>query len=207
MTTAPSTLERAQSNHERLADIVLANAHDTADARQLFEMLGLVEPGGHELLPDDNRPIPMGDMGKATTKVDPLSSPRAQAESGRRPENCTTPPGLRDLPPLPAEAKRKPRPAGAKTSTKKRSRTVATEKRRRRAVAECGTRSGYARHLRLQEPTCARCRAANGGRPVDPPEVTETARLIAVGVNAVTAAVLGERAAAAIPSAGAREAS
>jgi transcriptional regulator with XRE-family HTH domain len=30
-----------------------------------------------------------------------------------------------------------------------------------RAVAQCGTRSGYGRHLRLREPPCDGCRAAN----------------------------------------------
>ena len=29
-----------------------------------------------------------------------------------------------------------------------------------RKVADCGTRAGYNRHLKLKEPTCAECRAA-----------------------------------------------
>ena len=29
-----------------------------------------------------------------------------------------------------------------------------------RKVAECGTRAGYNRHLKLKEPTCADCKAA-----------------------------------------------
>ena len=33
--------------------------------------------------------------------------------------------------------------------------TVSTRK-----IAQCGTRAGYNRHLKLKEPTCAECKAA-----------------------------------------------
>ena len=29
-----------------------------------------------------------------------------------------------------------------------------------RKIAQCGTRAGYNRHLKLKEPTCAECKAA-----------------------------------------------
>lgn len=34
------------------------------------------------------------------------------------------------------------------------------ERESQRKVAQCGTRAGYNRHLKLKEPTCADCKAA-----------------------------------------------
>lgn len=228
--------------------------HD--EARQLLEMLGLVEPGGREILPDDTRPNVMVDLGKAPGGKNPdASSPLAFADHGRRPEGMTTPPGLATLSPLPAPAPRTKKKPAAKASTPARTRKprpyvpVPTEKRKRAAiaecgttggyarhvrlkepvctpcreaknaywhdrdaqhrqerglsprprkkVAECGTRSGYMRHLRLKEPTCAPCRAANAGRRDVVAAHAETNRLISAGVNPQAAAILGERTAAA----------
>lgn len=235
------------TRHQRAADVVLANARDVTDARTLFEMLGLVEPDGCELLPDDNRPVPLVDLGRTPQKANP-NSPIALADQDWRPENCTTPPGLRDLPPPEVTKVRRPAKPRTAITPKPRARAAASRRvpddlRQRRAVAvcgttggyarhmrlgepacapcrdakndywrvrdaqrraengkttsprrkvaACGTRSGYARHLRLGEPTCAPCRAANSAR--NKKADAETARLVAAGVNREAAAFLGER--------------
>lgn len=86
--------------HELAAATVLRHATSAADARNILERLGIVTPGGRSLLPDPPPATLHTEGSKVPTAPDPWSSPRAQAASGRRPENCTTPPGLRDLPPL-----------------------------------------------------------------------------------------------------------
>ena len=85
--------------HEIVTGKVLANAHDPADARLILEALGIVAPGGRVILPDPPPATLRTEDVKVPTPPDPWSSPRAQAAAGARPANCTTPPGLRDLPP------------------------------------------------------------------------------------------------------------
>lgn len=136
--------------------------HD--EARQLLEMLGLVEPGGREILPDDIRPNVMVDLGKAPGGKNPdASSPLAFADHGRRPEGMTTPPGLRDLPPLPAPSTPKRRRPPAKSVTPPVAAPVAARPRGKRPIPH-GKPAGYFAHTRRKEPIPADdacgCRAA-----------------------------------------------
>lgn len=255
MTTAPPT-QTTWSVNRLAARAVAVHAGGTpADRLELLEALGLIAGDDRrEILPDDTRPNVMADVGKAPGGKDPDAlNPLAFAEHGRRPEGMTTPPGLRDLPPLPVAPvrarkkppapkparQRKPGPAVTAAPRERKRAAVAVcgttggyarHKRlgepvcdscrdaknaywrdhgaarradqgktisSRREVAECGTRSGYMRHLRLKEPTCAPCRAANAGRRDVVAAHAETNRLISAGVNPQTAAILGERTAAA----------
>lgn len=151
--TAPSTTNRAA------ARTVVMNATDPAEARLLLDILGLVGgPTGREILPDDVSPnVVFGDVGKAPG----APSERGQVEMDRRPENCTTPAGLRELPPLAKTrpAAKKTKPARTRASVIQEPSAVRTGNGRRAAV--CGTRSGYQRHLRNGEQTCPACREAN----------------------------------------------
>lgn len=71
-----------------------------AVAHLILEALGVSPCGLDAILPDPPPATLHTEASKVPTAPDPWSSPRAQAASGRRPDNCTTPPGLRDLPPL-----------------------------------------------------------------------------------------------------------
>lgn len=140
------------------------------DARELLEMCGLVEPGGHEIAPEIVAGLPVGGhVGKVPTKANP-STPYAMAQSDRRPENCTTPPGLRELPPLP------------------NTRAPAKKKRRRGLQAELD-------ELERTDPDVAAA-AASYDRMVERitgrtmPARGEAERLTAAGVNPATAAIL-----------------
>lgn len=62
----------------------------------------------------------------------------------------------------------------------------------RKRKAACGTRSGYMRHLRLNEATCPACRAANNRSAAN--RNPEETRLLAAGVNPEAAAVLANAA-------------
>jgi hypothetical protein len=85
--------------HEIAAQVIARYARDPADARLLLEALGIAAPGGRVLLPDPAPATLRTEDVKVPTAPDPWSSPRAQAAAGARPPGCTTPPGLRDLPP------------------------------------------------------------------------------------------------------------
>lgn len=41
-----------------------------------------------------------------------------------------------------------------------RKQAIAEGRKLNRKVAQCGTRAGYNRHLKLKEPTCPECKAA-----------------------------------------------
>lgn len=110
--------------HAQAAAVVCRNATSVTDARLLLEHLGIVAPGGHVLLPDPPPEPRLVTHNAGATARDPWSSPRAQAEMHRRPEGCTTPPGLRDLPPVTTPAKKAPRvkstrPAPSPTETER----------------------------------------------------------------------------------------
>lgn len=103
--------------HAAAAACVLRHATSVPDARLLLEALGVVAPGGHVILPDPPPATLRTEDVKVPTAADPWSSPRAQAAAHARPANCTTPPGLRDLPPIAPSvpvAARKPRPRTAR---------------------------------------------------------------------------------------------
>lgn len=78
--------------HAQALATVLRMAHDAKDARNLLEHLGILAPGARHVLPDPPPATLHTEASKVPTQPDPWSSPRAQAESGRRPVNCTTPP-------------------------------------------------------------------------------------------------------------------
>lgn len=84
--------------HEHALATVLRHATSPADARNILEHLGILAPGVRHVLPDPPPSTLHTEASKVPTSPDPWSSPRAQAASGRRPEGCTTPPGLPDLP-------------------------------------------------------------------------------------------------------------
>ncbi|TFV90419.1 hypothetical protein [Blastococcus sp. CT_GayMR16] len=246
--TAPST-----TTNERAAATICRHATDLAEARELLEICGIVEPGGSEILPDQTGGIRVPSIGRMANMDGPPPSPVDPDEPRAR--HLTTPPGLRVLPPLSAApAVRKPpkpkkaadrdaaddgvRQHGRRTEAKPRADVprrqraavavcgstggYARHKRLKESIcdpcreaknaywrerdaarrveqgrpsaggrkkaADCGTRSGYMRHLRLKEPTCPACRAANNrGTAAGSPE---EARLLAAGVNPVAAAVL-----------------
>jgi hypothetical protein len=90
--------------HEIAAQVIARYATSPADARLLLEALGILAPGGHELLLDPAPATLRTEEVKVPTAPDPWSSPRAQAAAGARPANCTTPAGLRDLPPTDRKA-------------------------------------------------------------------------------------------------------
>lgn len=75
---------------------------DAPTARDLMEMLGLVEPGGRELLPDDTRNFAEAHSGL------PMDGDRDDVAVSRA-KPLTTPDGLRDLPP-PTRQPRRPAP-------------------------------------------------------------------------------------------------
>lgn len=144
------------------------------DARELLAMLGLIEPDGREILPDDTRVVHVETGSKAPggKNANP-SSPLAFAEHGRRPENCTTPPGLRDLPSLPAAPPAKKRG--------RRGLQAELEELERTDPEVAAAAVSYDRMVERIT-----------GRPMPQPS-PETARLIAAGVNPDTAAILGEK--------------
>lgn len=144
------------------AQTVCRMACDVAEARTLLELLGIVEPGGRELLPHDTAVYTLSDVGKAPGgKTANPSTPLAFADHGRRPEGMTTPPGLANLPPLPEPASR---PARKKT-TPKRTATTRTPRTPRqskptrtpRVLQPCGTVTAYRRHKNRGEDPCAPC--------------------------------------------------
>jgi hypothetical protein len=123
---------------------------DAATAREIMEALGLIEPGGRNILPDprdllvdpsadDFLPMGRGDPG-AEVKEPPL-------------DRRFVPAGLRELGPKRASDKIRPTPTP---------RPVAKPRAANGAIVRdtCGTPRGYRVHLRLHEKTCDACRAA-----------------------------------------------
>jgi hypothetical protein len=174
-----------------------------ADARELLEMCGLIEPGGHEILPDDTTTysVGFGTTIPGTKSANP-TSPLAFADHGRRPEGMTTPPGLAALPPLPAApAKKKtkksaPKPAATSQPPARgqgdpeKPRTPAqaeTSLPRRRgpkpAPREHGTLRGYRQHISNREPRCRPCKDAYNARPCTDTRRTVRAQQFAVDLD------------------------
>lgn len=126
--------------------------------RELAEMLGLVAPGGREVLPDDVRNY---DVESAQpVKVSPHRA--AVTEPPARPEECTTPAGLRNLAPIHETAApgRTKAPAKPRKRGPRPSRALPEGQRKPARIAACGTVSGGRRHTRLNEPWCDACREA-----------------------------------------------
>jgi hypothetical protein len=144
-----------------MGKVIVWNAHDTADARLLLEALGLIDgPDGHELLPIDPRPMPLADH-----HAPPGAHTQSVTTTEQRPENCTTPPGLRHLPPAAAApaAAAPARPATPRTTSP----GTGSDPKPRRDAARCGTASGYNAHRRRKETVCQPCLAAERARMND----------------------------------------
>lgn len=79
--------------------VALHDREGHADKREILAMLGLIDwPFGREILPDDTRPndiadLANGPMGRSGDER------QGYAPDEPMPPNCTTPPGLRVLPP------------------------------------------------------------------------------------------------------------
>lgn len=82
----------------RLAKAVaLYDRADNAATRELLAMLGLIDwPHGREILPDDTRINDLDGLGPLTRSPD---GQHGWVPPEPVPPNCTTPPGLRALPP------------------------------------------------------------------------------------------------------------
>jgi hypothetical protein len=118
--------------------------HANGDTRHLLEMLGLVDDHGR-LQPDDLRAY---DVGAAQPEKGIPS--RAPLDGPDHPEQFTSPPALRQLPP--PELKR----ATPRQKTAPKPRAVKPRKE-----AQCGTPSGERRHRRRGEPVCEPCKEAH----------------------------------------------
>ncbi len=77
---------------------------------------------------------------------------------------------------------------GGMRASKRRHIILRSSTPRRAPVAECGTESGYYRHRRLNEPTCAACKAAHTAAEADRQVKANRQR---VAKTAPTAAALG----------------
>lgn len=148
----------------RLAALAVAmHAGGTvAERRELLEALGLVEPGGRTVTPDDTKVHALVDVTTvaAGRDADPIS-PRAFAEHGRRPAGMTTPPGLANLPPIVQQ----PKPEPKQRPVKRRSPGEGKPQKSRatkppREVPECGSYKAYRRHKRRGEDVDEPCTQA-----------------------------------------------
>lgn len=94
-TETAAEAERIAKLTRRVGKAVVINARDVADARFLLDVVGLIDgPTGRELIPLDTSEISMPDSG--TTRPGPGARTRqVTTPVERRPENCTTPAGLR----------------------------------------------------------------------------------------------------------------
>jgi hypothetical protein len=137
------------------------------DARELFEMLGLVDPDGRELLPDNDGQTVVFDLNAGTPAGDDPNTPnpRRAAESTRR-DRSAVPAGLRDLPPAEQPAKRAPRkprtaPVAPAGPTRKRKNPTGKPPGPVPEPIDHGKPAGYRAHLRRGEmPVCDDCRDA-----------------------------------------------
>lgn len=134
------------------ARTVALHATDLGEARELLDMLGLVDDAGR-IRPDDTRQYDI--EGAQPVKVNPKGAQLWEPPAD--PSSFTSPPALRVLPPpeKPALAPRRPSPP-----RKRKPRTVPPEQRKVRKQAQCGTVSGIRRHTRAGEPVCEACKAA-----------------------------------------------
>lgn len=136
------------------AKAVVLHAATTDEARELLDMLGLVDGG--RIVPDDTRQydIEGAQPVKTTPKGAHLWEPPDHTET------FTSPPALRVLPP---PEQPKPRPAKGKTAKPRvrKSRAVPPEQHKPRKKTPCGTVSAAARHRRHGEPMCEPCKEAS----------------------------------------------
>lgn len=100
---------------------------DVTEKRELLEMLGIVDPGGSVVLPDDRRSYHLEPINDAYVEADP----EVVVRESRR--GFTTPPGLANLPPTPKKTA-EPRPEPAH-----------------------GSWAGRRFHQKLGEPQCREC--------------------------------------------------
>lgn len=134
---------------------------DVGEKRELLEMLGVVDPGGHVVLPDDRRSYHLEPINDAFGDVEGEGA--VEVREPRR--GFTTPPGLANLPPV-EKKKREPR----------------------REPASHGSWSGRRFHTGRGEPQCRECadfynawrrsynqkRAQKEGRPYTPAVARDT---------------------------------
>jgi hypothetical protein len=157
------------------AATVCQNATSVTEARELLEMIGLVEPGGTEILPDDRRNYDTW-FNAAVPGSDRDSSPLVLSAAAVRGDRMTTPAGLRALPAVAAPAKpaKKRRPPADDLAGRITSKPVLApvpEPTSEVSVPEPapappdrhkhGTRGGYQGHRRRGEEACEPCRIAN----------------------------------------------
>lgn len=80
MSTAPRDEGSWSVNQRAARAVAIHGGGSPADRRHLLELLGLIEPGGRRVLPDDTRPLRLSfDSGT----IAPSSSPGVAQRSGR----------------------------------------------------------------------------------------------------------------------------
>lgn len=136
-------IRRMRVSLNKAAAVVVARRTglSVADRRTILEALGIIEPGGHEILPDDTRLNTQADL----NRMQPRARGNVQ-ELGPVGAGSSAPAGLRASSSAPRDTPRPPRKRPSQATGKPRK------------VAQCGTISGHRRHAKLGEAPCDPCR-------------------------------------------------